>query len=80
VSGGNATIRLAIGGLPTSTKLAILWQTNDGDGYSIGEFTTSASGASIQSSLGLFTSPSTAGDQVLITTASGNQVAQLNRC
>jgi hypothetical protein len=80
VSSGNATIRLAIGGLPASTKLAIDWQTNTGDGYSIGEFETSASGDSEQSSLGLFRSPSTAGDQILITTASGNQVAELNRC
>jgi hypothetical protein len=60
--------------------LAIDWQTNDGDGYSIGAFNTTAGGASIQSSLGLFRSPSTAGDQVLITTASGTQVADLNRC
>lgn len=79
-SGGNATVQLSIGGLPPNALLAIDWQTNDGNGYSIGSFQTDASGASEQDTLRMFRSPAKAGDQVLITTANGTQVGQLNHC
>jgi hypothetical protein len=79
-SGGKATLRLAVGGLPAAQLLAVDWQLNTGDGYSIGAFRTDANGHSIQSSVRMFRSPATQGDQILITEANGTQVAQLNRC
>jgi hypothetical protein len=80
VSGGRATVQLGVGGLPAGTVLAILWQTADQNGRSIGAFKTDASGAAEQSSLHLFASPSTRGAQVVLTKADGTQVAELNRC
>jgi hypothetical protein len=77
---GDATLRLAASGLPGSGLFAVLWQLNTGDGYSIGAFKTSSAGTSIQSSLRMYRSPATAGDQVLLSRSDGATVAQLNRC
>jgi hypothetical protein len=80
VSGAKATVTLGVGGLPAGTALAILWQTSDGNGRSIGAFETSASGAAEQSTLHMFAAPNTRGAQVVLTRADGTQVAELNRC
>lgn len=79
-SGGNATVRLAIGGLPANALLAIDWQLDADKGYSIGSFQTDGSGASKQDTLRMFRSPGGAGEQVQIDKANGDQVAALNPC
>jgi hypothetical protein len=80
VAHGNATVALALTGLPKTTALAILWQTSNGSGRSIGAFKTDSGGAAVQSSLHMFISPSTRGAEVVLTTSDGSQVAELNRC
>ncbi|MGO8870079.1 MAG: neocarzinostatin apoprotein domain-containing protein [Acidimicrobiales bacterium] len=70
---GQATMHLAVGGLPPTSWVALDWVNNPVRGYTIGSFTTDATGRSVQTSLTLVRPGEVRGYQLVLTAAGGAQ-------